>query len=151
MGWAVQRHQYRRHWHPLEVCKRARGKSKVWWVRGYQRQLDQRALDDALQTDLVATARVVPPEDPPYPQVERRKFSRVQVMEATAAAVLASAVIGTAAGVGWLLVQLPNRLQQLEQNITRILENQDLFNTKFLELEKKVEDIDRRLIRQELR
>jgi hypothetical protein len=93
----------------------------------------------------------VPPEDPPYPQVERRKFSRVQVMEATAAAVLASAVIGTAAGVGWLIVQLPNRLQQLEQNITRILENQDLFNTKFLELEKKVEDIDRRLIRQELR
>jgi len=72
-------------------------------------------------------------------------------MEATAAAVLASAVIGTAAGVGWLTVQLPNRLQQLETNITRILENQDLFNAKFLELEKKVEDIDRRLIRQELR
>jgi hypothetical protein len=72
-------------------------------------------------------------------------------MEATAGAVLASAVIGTAAGVGWLIVQLPNRLQQLETNITRILENQDLFNARFVELEKKVEDIDRRLIRQELR
>lgn len=83
--------------------------------------------------------------------MERRKFSRVQVMEATAASVLAAAVIGTAAGVGWLIVQLPNRLQQLETNITRILENQDLFNARFVELEKKVEDIDRRLIRQELR
>ena len=93
----------------------------------------------------------MPSEEPTYPQIERRKFSRVQVMEATAGAVLASAVIGTAAGVGWLIVQLPNRLQQLETNITRILENQDLFNAKFLELEKKVEDIDRRLIRQELR
>lgn len=91
------------------------------------------------------------PEETNYPQVERRKFSRVQVMEATAASVLAAAVIGTAAGVGWLIVQLPNRLQQLETNITRILENQDLFNARFVELEKKVEDIDRRLIRQELR
>ena len=91
------------------------------------------------------------PEETCYPQVERRKFSRVQVMEATAASVLAAAVIGTAAGVGWLIVQLPSRLQQLETNITRILENQDLFNAKVVELEKKVEDIDRRLIRQELR
>lgn len=91
------------------------------------------------------------PEETNYPQVERRKFSRVQVMEATAASVLAAAVIGTAAGVGWLIVQLPSRLQQLETNITRILENQDLFNAKVVELEKKVEDIDRRLIRQELR
>ena len=93
----------------------------------------------------------MPSEEISYPQVERRKFSRVQVMEATAASVLAAAVIGTAAGVGWLIVQLPSRLQQLETNITRILENQDLFNAKVVELEKKVEDIDRRLIRQELR
>lgn len=91
------------------------------------------------------------PEETSCRQVERRKFSRVQVMEATAASVLAAAVIGTAAGVGWLIVQLPSRLQQLETNITRILENQDLFNAKVVELEKKVEDIDRRLIRQELR
>lgn len=91
------------------------------------------------------------PEETYCRQVERRKFSRVQVMEATAASVLAAAVIGTAAGVGWLIVQLPSRLQQLETNITRILENQDLFNAKFLELEKKVEELDRRLIRQELR
>lgn len=93
----------------------------------------------------------MPSEEISHPQVERRKFSRVQVMEATAASVLAAAVIGTAAGVGWLIVQLPSRLQQLETNITRILENQDLFNAKVVELEKKVEDIDRRLIRQELR
>lgn len=83
--------------------------------------------------------------------MERRKFSRIQVMEATAAATLSAAVIGTAGGVGWLIIQLPSRLGQLEQNITRILENQDMFNQKFLDLEKKVEEHDRRLIKLELR
>jgi hypothetical protein len=83
--------------------------------------------------------------------VERRKFSRVQVMEATAAAVLSAAIIGTAGGVGWLIIQLPNRLQQLEQNISRILVNQDLFGKQFSELEKQVEDHDRRIIKLELK
>jgi hypothetical protein len=88
---------------------------------------------------------------PPQPLIERRRFSKIQVLEATAASVLAAAVIGTAAGVGWLIVQLPSRLQQLEASITRILENQSLFNQKFLDLEKQVEDHDRRLIKLELR
>jgi hypothetical protein len=83
--------------------------------------------------------------------VERRKFSRVQVMEATAAAVLSAAIIGTAGGVGWLIIQIPNRLQQLEQNISRILVNQDLFGKQFSELEKQVEDHDRRIIKLELK
>lgn len=83
--------------------------------------------------------------------MERRKFSRVQVMEATAAAVLSAAIIGTAGGVGWLIIQLPNRLQQLEQNISRILVNQDLFGKQFSELEKQVEDHDRRIIKLELK
>jgi len=83
--------------------------------------------------------------------VERRKFSRVQVMEATAAAVLSAAIIGTAGGVGWLIIQLPNRLQQLEQNISRILVNQDLFGKQFSELEKQVQDHDRRIIKLELK
>lgn len=91
------------------------------------------------------------PEETNYPQVERRKFSRVQVMEATAAAVLSAAIIGTAGGVGWLIIQLPNRLQQLEQNISRILVNQDLFGKQFSELEKQVEDHDRRIIKLELK
>lgn len=83
--------------------------------------------------------------------MERRKFSRVQVMEATAAAVLSAAIIGTAGGVGWLIIQIPNRLQQLEQNISRILVNQDLFGKQFSELEKQVEDHDRRIIKLELK
>jgi hypothetical protein len=83
--------------------------------------------------------------------VERRKFSRIQVMEATAASVLSAAVIGTAAGVGWLVIQLPTRLQQLEARIVQIVENQELFNSRFLELEKQVDEHDRRIIRLELR
>lgn len=88
---------------------------------------------------------------PPGVPEERRKFSRVQVMEATAAAVLTAAIIGTAGGVGWLVVQLPSRLQQLESSITRILQNQDAFSEKFGQLEKQVQDHDRRIIRLELK
>lgn len=83
--------------------------------------------------------------------MEWRKFSRIQVVEATAASVLTASVIGTAAGVGWLVVQLPNRLQQLENRINQIVENQELFGSKFVELEKQVDEHDRRIIRLELR
>jgi hypothetical protein len=72
-------------------------------------------------------------------------------MEATAASVLSASVIATAAGVGWLVVQLPNRLQQLENRMSRIVENQELFGSKFVELEKQVDEHDRRIIRLELR
>jgi hypothetical protein len=72
-------------------------------------------------------------------------------MEATAASVLSAAVIGTAAGVGWLVIQLPTRLQQLEARIVQIVENQELFNSKFIDLEKQVQEHDRRIIRLELR
>ena len=71
-------------------------------------------------------------------------------MEATAAAVLAAAIIGTAGGVSWLVIQLPNRLQQLEGSVTRILQNQDAFSEKFGQLEKQVQEHDRRIIRLEL-
>jgi hypothetical protein len=71
-------------------------------------------------------------------------------MEATAAAVLAAAIIGTTGGVGWLVVQLPNRLQQLENRMNQIVENQELFNQKFIQLEKTVNEHDRRIIRLEL-
>jgi hypothetical protein len=74
----------------------------------------------------------------------------VQVLEATAGTVLAAAVIGTAGGMGWLLIQLPNRLQQLETQMTQILANQNAFSLRFQELEKKVTDLDRRTIRLEL-
>jgi hypothetical protein len=74
----------------------------------------------------------------------------VQVLEATAGTVLAAAVIGTAGGMAWLLIQLPNRLQQLETQMTQILANQNAFSLRFQELEKKVTDLDRRTIRLEL-
>ena len=79
-----------------------------------------------------------------------RRFSRVQVLEATAGTVLAAAVLATAGGMGWLVISLPNRLQQLETQINQILRNQDQLGVRFEELEKQVTDLDRRTIRLEL-
>jgi septal ring factor EnvC (AmiA/AmiB activator) len=84
-------------------------------------------------------------------QPSKPRFSRIQVVEATAAAVLASAIASTTGGVAWLVVQLPNRLQQMESSIDRILNNQERFETKFTGLEEQVQDHDRRIIRLELR
>ena len=53
--------------------------------------------------------------------------------------------------MGWLLVSLPNKLQQLETQITRIIQNQDAFSERFSGLEKQVHDHDRRIIRLELK
>jgi hypothetical protein len=83
-------------------------------------------------------------------QTPKRRFSTIQVMEATAAAVLAAAVIGTAGGVGWLIVRLPGHLQMLEKTVTQILENQKGFELRFMKLEEAVKEQDRRLIRLEV-
>jgi len=72
------------------------------------------------------------------------------VLEATAASLMAAAILATAGGMGWLVVSLPNRLQSLETQITQILKNQDQFGEQFQELEKTVNDHDRRIIRIEL-
>lgn len=82
---------------------------------------------------------------------DSRRFSRIQVLEATAAVVLAAAIISTTGGVGWLMIQLPNRLKQLEDSITRILANQDALSDKFANIEEQVRDHDRRIIKLELR
>jgi len=82
---------------------------------------------------------------------ERSRFSRVQVLEATAAAVLAAAILGTASGVGWLAIALPNRLANLETRINSVLYNQQRFESRFQNLETEVQDHDRRIIRLELR
>ena len=84
------------------------------------------------------------------PSPDRRKFSRVQVLEATAASLMAAAILATAGGMGWLVVSLPDQLQQLRQEITQILRNQDQFNRRFEDLEKQVLELDRRTIRLEL-
>jgi hypothetical protein len=63
---------------------------------------------------------------------------------------MAAAILATAGGMGWLVVSLPNRLQQLETQITQILSNQTQFGLRFQELEKQVTELDRRTIRLEL-
>jgi hypothetical protein len=63
---------------------------------------------------------------------------------------MAAAILATAGGMGWLVVSLPNRLQQLETQITQILSNQTQFGLRFEKLEQEVQELDRRTIRLEL-
>jgi hypothetical protein len=77
-------------------------------------------------------------------------FSRVRVTESIVAALLVTLISGTSGGVLWLVVQLPNRLEQMEQSIQRILTNQDQFRAEFKGLENKVEVLDQRVIKLEL-
>jgi hypothetical protein len=72
------------------------------------------------------------------------------VLEATAASLMAAAILATAGGMGWLVMSLPNRLQQLETQITQILSNQTQFGLRFEKLEQEVQELDRRTIRLEL-
>jgi hypothetical protein len=85
------------------------------------------------------------------PGVREKKFSVVQVAQGTSSAVLAAAIVGTASGMGWLVMSLPSRLQQLESQITQILKNQDTYGEKFQKLEEKVDQHDRRLIKLEIK
>jgi len=81
----------------------------------------------------------------------QRGFSLIQVAQGTSATVLAASIVGTATGVGWLAVNVPSRLQQLEAQITQILKNQDLFSERFQKIEETVDEHDRRIIKLELR
>lgn len=82
---------------------------------------------------------------------EPRRFSKVQVLEATAAAVLAAAILGTATGMTWLVILLPNELQKMKEQINLIIQNQAAFGQQFNELREQVNEHDRRLIKLELR
>ena len=88
---------------------------------------------------------------PAVTSTQRRRFSRIQVLEAVAATVLSAAVLGTAGGVGWLVISLPNKLQQLEKQIAQIVADQTIYSERFVQLEKQVTDHDRRIIRLEVR
>jgi predicted PurR-regulated permease PerM len=85
------------------------------------------------------------------PPLERRRFSRIQVLEGVAATVLSAAVLGTAGGVGWLVIALPSEIKQIKTQIQQIVSNQNTFSDRFMDLEKQVNDHDRRIIRLEVR
>jgi predicted PurR-regulated permease PerM len=89
-----------------------------------------------------------PASDPP---LDRRRFSRIQVLEGVAATVLSAAVLGTAGGVGWLVIALPSEIKQIKTQIQQIVSNQNTFSDRFMDLEKQVNDHDRRIIRLEVR
>lgn len=89
----------------------------------------------------------IPQDQPP---AQGGNFSFVHVAQTASAAVLASAIVGTAGGMGWLVINLPTRLQQLEIQMTQILKNQDAFGERFKKLEDTVEQHDRRLIKLEI-
>ena len=74
----------------------------------------------------------------------------IEIMEQVTAAALVALLTSSTGGVLWLVVQLPNRLEQMEQSIGRILDNQKQFETKFGALEDTVHDHDKRIIKLEL-
>lgn len=80
-----------------------------------------------------------------------RGFSRLQIAEATAAAVLASAIITTAGGMFWLVVTLPNRLQAIETQTQQLLKTVGVFDTRFEQVETQLNDHDRRIVKLEVR
>lgn len=83
--------------------------------------------------------------------VSKPKFSAVQVLEGASAAILAAAVIGTAGGVGWLIVRLPHELSRLERALMQVRDSQRGFESRFTRLEETVDQQDRRIIRLELK
>jgi hypothetical protein len=85
------------------------------------------------------------------PIPDRRRLGKLQILEATAATVLSAAIVASAGGVTWLVVQLPTRLQQIETAIDRIIGSQSRFENRFEGLEKTVQDHDRRIIKLEVR
>lgn len=78
------------------------------------------------------------------------RFSRIEVTQDIVAGVMTAAILASAGGVLWLVTSLPSRLNQIEQQMTQILKNQDSFGSRFIELEKTVNDLDRRIIKLEL-
>ena len=79
---------------------------------------------------------------------------QTHVLEATAAAVFATAILGTATGVGWLVSALPSKLQQLQEQITQIKNSQSVFQTNFNErftvIEQQIRSHEERLIKLEV-
>lgn len=88
---------------------------------------------------------------PPQQRPDRRRPNLAHILEATAAAVLAAAVLGTASGMGWLVVALPARLQMMQEQIGQVVKNQETFGRRFDGLEDRVMDHDRRLIKLEVK
>lgn len=80
-----------------------------------------------------------------------RHFSRVQIAEATAAAVLGSAIISTAGGMFWLVVTLPTRLQSLEVQVAQMIRSFGAIDSRFQRVETQLDDHDKRLVRIEVR
>lgn len=78
------------------------------------------------------------------------RFNSVRVTESIVAALLVTLISGTSGGVLWLVVQLPNRLEQMELSIQRILDNQRQFESKFSGLEDTVNTHEKRIIKLEL-
>ena len=91
------------------------------------------------------------PTPPTRPQPDRRRINQAHILEATAAAVLAAAVLGTASGMGWLVIALPSKLQELQEQIRQIVKNQEAFGSRFEQLQDQVQDHDRRIIKLEVK
>lgn len=82
---------------------------------------------------------------------ERRTPNRLQILEATAAAVLGSAIVSTAGGMFWLVVTLPQKLSTIESTVSQLGRTLTTIDQRVERLENKVNEQDSRLTRIEVR
>lgn len=77
------------------------------------------------------------------------RLRTVNVIEGTAATLLASAILATAGGVLWICFRLPDQLEKLERGVSENGVALQSVKTDFAELRSQVQDHERRIYRME--
>ena len=80
---------------------------------------------------------------------QRQKLSGLQLIEATAAGVLVSAIVSSTGGIFWLIVSLPQKLNMMEQNLNQLVRLVGSMEPRLDRIEIKVTDHEGRLERLE--
>lgn len=73
----------------------------------------------------------------------------MNVIEGTAATLLASAILATAGGMLWICFRLPDQLDKLEKSVNENGEALRSVKTDFADLRSQVQDHERRIYRME--
>lgn len=89
---------------------------------------------------------MTPPPNNPHPT----RLTRLQMFEATGAAVLASAIVSTAGGMFWLVVTLPQKLTLMEASVQQLGRTLTTVDQRVERLEEKQLEHDGRLTRIEV-
>lgn len=77
------------------------------------------------------------------------RLDRVQIIEATAGAILAAAIVSTFGGVTWLVFKLPVQLTSLQDRLEQLIENVTELDDDLGKLKTRVDDHERRIYKLE--